>query len=118
MSALLEDGDQGLLERVAPEVFDHDVDPLLADAFLRDPRHHLVAAIADDRIVGFVSALDYWHPDKPRELWFNEVGVAPAWQHRGVGTQLLQKTLRARAGASPCPGQRSDRGRRRTPSLS
>ena len=59
----------------------------------RDPRHHLVAAIADDRIVGFVSALDYWHPDKPRELWINEVGVAPAWQHRGVGTQLLQKTL-------------------------
>ena len=56
-------------------------------------RHHLVAAIADDRLVGFVSALDYWHPDKPRELWINEVGVSPAWQHRGVGTQLLQKTL-------------------------
>ena len=74
---LLEDGDQGLLGRVAPEVFDHAVDPLLADAFLRDPRHHLVAAIADDRLVGFVSALDYWHPDKPRELWINEVGVAP-----------------------------------------
>ena len=42
--------------------------PLLADALLRDPRHHLVAAIADDRLVGFVSALDYWHLDKPREL--------------------------------------------------
>ena len=75
---LLEDGDQGLLGRVAPEVFDHAVDPLLADAFLRDPRHHLVAAIADNRLVGFVSALDYWHPDKPRELWINEVGVALA----------------------------------------
>ena len=90
---LLEDGDQGLLGRVAPEVFDHAVDPLLADAFLRDPRHHLVGAIADDRLVGFVSALDYWHPDKPRELWINEVGVAPAWQHRGVGTRLLQTTI-------------------------
>ena len=51
------------------------------------------AAIADDRLVGFVSAVDYWHPDKPRELWINEVGVAPAWQHRGVGTRLLQETL-------------------------
>ena len=90
---LLEDGDQGLLARVAPEVFDHAVDPLLADAFLRDPRHHLVAAIAHDRLVGFISALDYWHPDKPRELWINEVGVAPVWQHRGVGTRLLQQTL-------------------------
>ena len=90
---LLEDGDQDLLGRVAPGVFDRGVDPLLADAFLRDPRHHLVAAIADDGLVGFVSALDYWHPDKPRELWINEVGVSPGWQHQGVGTRLLQTTL-------------------------
>ena len=89
----LEDGDQGLLERVEAGVLDRGVDPGLADAFLRDPRHHLVAAIADDRIVGFVSALDYWHPDKPRELWINEVGVTPAWQRQGVGTQLMQATL-------------------------
>ena len=53
------------------------------------PRHHLVAAIADDRLVGFISALDYWHPDKPRGLWINEVGVAPTWQHRGAGTRHL-----------------------------
>jgi ribosomal protein S18 acetylase RimI-like enzyme len=90
---LVEDGDQGLLEGVAPGVFDRGVDPRLADAFLRDPRHHLVGAIAEDRLVGFVSALDYWHPDKPRELWINEVGVAPAWQRQGVGTQLMQATL-------------------------
>jgi aminoglycoside 6'-N-acetyltransferase I len=90
---LLKDGDQGLLEGVAPGVFDREVDPRLADAFLRDLRHHLVAAIADNRIVGFVSALDYWHPDKPRELWINEVGVTSAWRRRGVGTRLLQKML-------------------------
>jgi aminoglycoside 6'-N-acetyltransferase I len=90
---LLEDGDQGLLERVAPGVFDRGVDPSLADAFLRDPRHHLVGAIAEDRLVGFVSALDYWHPDKPRELWINEVGVTAAWQRRGVGAGLLQGAL-------------------------
>ena len=35
----------------------------------------------------------YWHPDKPRELWINEVGVAPAWRQLGVGTKLLKKTL-------------------------
>jgi ribosomal protein S18 acetylase RimI-like enzyme len=90
---LLEDGDQGVLERVEPMVFDHAVDPELADAFPRDPRHHRVGALADDRLVGFVSAVDYWHPDKPRELWINEVGGAPLWRQRGVGTRLLQKTL-------------------------
>ena len=90
---VLEDGDQGLLERVEAGVFDREVDPILADAFLRDPRHHLVAAIADDRIVGFVSALDCWHPDKPRELWINEVGVTSACRRRGVGTELMRATL-------------------------
>ena len=90
---LLEDGDQDLLERVAPGVFDRVVDPNLADAFLRDPRHHLVGAIADDQLIGFVSALDYWHPDKPRELWINEVGVTSTWQRRGIGTELMQATL-------------------------
>ncbi len=43
--------------------------------------------------MGFVSAVDYWHPDKPRELWINEVSIAPARRNRGVGTRLLQKTL-------------------------
>ncbi|MCB1375764.1 MAG: GNAT family N-acetyltransferase [Rhodobacteraceae bacterium] len=90
---LLKDGDQALLGRAAPRVFDHRIDPVLADRFLRDPRHHLVAAIADDRPVGFVSAVDYWHPDKPRELWINEVGVVAAWQKRGVGARVLQGML-------------------------
>ena len=53
---LLKDGDQALLGRAAPRVLDHRIDPVLADRFLRDPRHHLVAAIADDRPVGFVSS--------------------------------------------------------------
>ena len=69
------------------------LDPELADRFLRDPRHHLVTAIADDRPVGFVSGVDYWHPDKPRELWINEVGVACAWQNRGIGTRVMQGML-------------------------
>ena len=90
---LLQHGDQGLLGRALPGAFDHPIDPGLADRFLRDPRHHLVAAIAGDRPVGFVSGVDYWHPDKPRELWINEVGVACAWQKRGVGTRVLQGML-------------------------
>ena len=89
---VLEDGDQSVLERVAPKVFDHDVDPKLAEAFLRDPRHHVIGAIADDCLVGFVSAVDYWHPDKPRELWINEVGVTPDWR-RGRRNRLLEETL-------------------------
>jgi GNAT superfamily N-acetyltransferase len=31
----------------------------------------------------------YVHPDKPAELWINEVGVAPSHQRQGVGQRLL-----------------------------
>jgi aminoglycoside 6'-N-acetyltransferase I len=82
--------DEPVLRRVAAGVFDHDVDPALASEFLRDPRHHLVVAIEDGSVVGFASGVHYVHPDKPAELWINEVGVAPSHQRRGLGKRLLQ----------------------------
>jgi len=82
--------DEPVLRRVAAGVFDHDVDPALASEFLRDPRHHLGVAIEDGSVVGFASGVHYVHPDKPAELWINEVGVAPSHQRRGLGKRLLQ----------------------------
>ena len=86
--------DAGILRNVAPAVFDDPIDPDVTDTFLRDPRHHLAVAVEDNVVVGFVSAVHYVHPDKPRpELWINEVGVAPTHQGRGVGKDLLRAML-------------------------
>ncbi len=82
--------DEAVLTRVAPEVFDHEVDTTLSREFLRDPRHHLAVALQGDTVVGFASAIHYVHPDKPAELWINEVGVAPSHQRQGLGQQLLR----------------------------
>jgi aminoglycoside 6'-N-acetyltransferase I len=82
--------DGRVLRRVAVGVFDHDVDPALAMEFLRDPRHHLVVAVEDGSVVGFASGVHYVHPDKPAELWINEVGVAPTHQRQGLGKRLLK----------------------------
>ncbi len=54
------------------------------------PRHHLAVALDGDVVVGMASAVHYVHPDKPPELWINEVGVAPTHRSAGVGRQLLQ----------------------------
>jgi ribosomal protein S18 acetylase RimI-like enzyme len=86
---VLSPNDEAVLTRVAPGVFDHDVDPALSREFLRDPRHHLAVALEDGTVVGFASGVHYVHPDKPAELWINEVGVAPTHQRRGLGRQLL-----------------------------
>jgi ribosomal protein S18 acetylase RimI-like enzyme len=82
-------GDVAALTRVAPGVFDHDVNPALTREFLADPRHHLAVALDGDTVVGFASGVHYVHPDKPAELWVNEVGVAPSHQRQGLGRRLL-----------------------------
>jgi len=86
-------GDSSVLDDVASEVFDHRVDAELASEFLADPRHHLVVACAGTTVVGMATALHYVHPDKPTELWINEIGVAPPYRRRGIGTRLLEALL-------------------------
>jgi ribosomal protein S18 acetylase RimI-like enzyme len=85
--------DTQLVARVADGVFDQAPRSELTAEFLADSRHHLAAAIDDGRIVGMVSALHYVHPDKPVELWINEIGVAPGYRRRGVGRDLLEAML-------------------------
>lgn len=85
--------DLGLLMNVADDVFDNPVDENFAREFLEDPRHHIVVAISEGVIVGFASAVHYIHPDKPPELWINEVGVASPHQGRGIGKAIMKEML-------------------------
>jgi ribosomal protein S18 acetylase RimI-like enzyme len=90
---ILHSGDEAFLINAAPEVFDNPVDAGLAKEFLADPRHHIAVAIDDGQVVGFASGIHYIHPDKPPELWINEVAVAPTHRNRGLGKAVLQALL-------------------------
>jgi ribosomal protein S18 acetylase RimI-like enzyme len=86
--------DEGVLGRVGADVFDDPIHLERAREFLEDPRHHLVVAVEGGVVVGFVSAVHYVHPDKPRpELWINEVGVAETHRGRGAGKAMLRAAL-------------------------
>lgn len=85
--------DATVLARVADGVFDERVQPDLTAEFLGDRRHHLIVAIEEGVVVGMITAVDYIHPDKPLQLWINEVGVAPTHQRRGIGRALMQAML-------------------------
>ena len=74
---------------VAPDVFDGPVDPRYTAEFFADPRHHLAVTLEDELVVGMASGVHYLHPDKPPELFINEVAVSPQWQGRGLGRQML-----------------------------
>ena len=98
---LLGAGDERALANAAEDVFDGPVDAALAREFLADPRHRIAAALEGERLVGFASAVEYVHPDKPAELWVNEVGVAPTHHGRGIGKRLLSALFDA-ARAAGC----------------
>lgn len=87
---VLHRGDENVLMTVAPAVFDNPIDTELTKEFLEDPRHHIAVAIDDGLVVGFASGVHYIHPDKPPELWINEVGLAPTHRRRGLGKAVLK----------------------------
>jgi len=89
----LSKNDVSLLLKVADDVFDNPVDEKLASEFLNDPRHHIVVALVNDQVIGFASAVHYVHPDKPAELWINEVGVADEHQNKGIGKEIMKELI-------------------------
>jgi aminoglycoside 6'-N-acetyltransferase I len=91
---ILSESDLSVLLNAADDVFDNPVDEGLAAEFIADPRHHIVAAIDEDMMIGFASAVHYIHPDKPAELWINEVGVASSHQKQGIGKAIMKEMLR------------------------
>jgi len=90
---VLESSDDAVLRNVAPGVFDNALDPALVAEFLHDKRHHLAVAIDQDQVVGFASGVHYVHPDKPAELFINEVAVAPSHHRRGIGKAVIEALL-------------------------
>jgi GNAT superfamily N-acetyltransferase len=90
---ILRRGDEAILANVSADVFDNSIDPNLAKQFLADQHHHIIVAIDNGIVVGFVSAICYMQPDKQPELWINEVGVATTHHGQGIARLLLNKMM-------------------------
>jgi ribosomal protein S18 acetylase RimI-like enzyme len=86
---LLQPNEASVLDRVADDLFDRPIHPRWCAEFFADPRHHLVVALDGDLVVGMASGVHYVHPDKPPELWINEVGVARTHHGQGIGRRLV-----------------------------
>lgn len=85
--------DSAVLAQVAEDVFDEAISSSLTAEFLADPNHWICVAVEDGVVIGFASGVRYVHPDKPAELWINEVGVAPPFHRQGVGKAVVSRLL-------------------------
>ena len=87
---LLDETDIDLLVGAGTDVFDNPVQPDLARAYLAHPDYVIALAHEGGRVVGMATGLYYFHPDKPVELFVNEVGVAESHHRRGIGKRLME----------------------------
>jgi aminoglycoside 6'-N-acetyltransferase I len=75
--------------RVAEDGFDEPVRPDRLAAYLREPGHFMIVAVADGVVIGQCAAVIHRHPDKVSELYIDEVGVSPAFLRQGIATKML-----------------------------
>jgi ribosomal protein S18 acetylase RimI-like enzyme len=82
--------DAALFERVAEDAFDAPIDARRLAAYLAEPNHLMLLALTGGEIVGQCAAVIHRHPDKPTELYVDEVGVTPALWRRGIARKMLE----------------------------
>jgi aminoglycoside 6'-N-acetyltransferase I len=87
----LQEGNTGLLARVADDVFDGAVDPSRVAAYVAEPSHLMLLAVAEGVVVGQVLGVVHRHPDKPTELYVDDLAVSAPYQRQGVATRLLRE---------------------------
>ncbi|WP_423142369.1 GNAT family N-acetyltransferase [Parablastomonas sp. CN1-191] len=81
--------DADRLVDVAAGVFNDPIDAALLAAYLADPGTVLVVACENGRVIGQAMGALHRHPDKPSDLYVDEVAVSPDHRRRGIARALL-----------------------------
>jgi ribosomal protein S18 acetylase RimI-like enzyme len=87
----LQPGDEALFDRVAPDVFDEPIHAQRLHDYLRSPGHLMVLAFEGDLIVGQCVGVIHRHPDKPTELYVDEVGTASTHLRQGIARLMMDE---------------------------
>ena len=82
-----------LLDTVAEDVFDHDIDPAFLEDYATAPGHALFVAISDGVVIGQARGVLHRQPDSAADLYVDNLGVAPSRQREGAATQLVEALI-------------------------
>ncbi len=78
---------------VGPDVFDHPIRRDQTERFLAEDTHEIVLASVGDEVVGKITAVVMYHPDKAPQMFINEVDVIARFRQRGVGRRLMEAMI-------------------------
>ena len=82
-----------LLGNVAPDVFDHAIEPERVAAYVADPLHAMFVAAEDGKVVGHIRGCVHLQPDRASDLYIDNLGTAPGHQRRGIASDLMRALL-------------------------
>ena len=82
-----------LLDKVAPGVFDHAIDPERLATYLAGSANWMCLALYEGLVVGMCMCVIHSHPDKPTELFLDEIGTGDDWRRKGIARILMQKVF-------------------------
>jgi ribosomal protein S18 acetylase RimI-like enzyme len=85
--------DAVVLERIAEDVFDEEIEPRRLAAYLAEPGHLMVLAVAAGEVVGQARGMVQRHPDKATELYVDNLGVTPDRRRERIATRLLDELV-------------------------
>lgn len=78
------------LDNVAPGVFDHAIDPQRLAKYLSSAGNSMIVALHEAQVVGMCMAVVHDHPDKPAELFLDEIGTGDEWRRKGIARSLIE----------------------------
>jgi len=90
----LDANDTAVFADIAPDVFDETVESRRLRDYLGTPGHIMVLAFDGDLVVGQCAGVLHRHPDKPTELYVDEVGTASTHRRRGIARAMLDELFR------------------------
>ena len=87
----MQPGNEAMFQSIAPEVFDEPIDAGRLHDYLRAPGHLMVLAFEGELVVGQCAGVLHRHPDKPTELYIDEVGTAATHRRMGIARLMMDE---------------------------
>lgn len=78
-----------LLGAIEKQVFEAPVRDDFLDACLANPHQFLIVAVADAKVIGKALSYIFFFPDKPAEIYIEEIDVAKKWRRKGIASGLM-----------------------------